>query len=81
MMAVYLSFCTYSEFSVHHTLLREGQSGFVECLVRRRDQFVNPITDLGTEEMRIIYSSGFTQGDKYVCMTYNLDYGGIELSM
>ena len=49
----------YSQYSIHHTRLRESPSGFVECNVRAKLQEIADITDLGTEDMRIIYSPGF----------------------
>lgn len=62
-----LCFISCSEFTIHRTQLKQGESGFVRCIVKRMGQRRLPITDLGTEEMRIIYSSGFTIGEKYVC--------------
>ena len=61
-----LCFTLCSEFTIHHTQLKEGESGFIRCIVKKAGQRRLPITDLGTEEMRIIYSSGFTQEEKYV---------------
>ena len=56
-------FLLFSQYSVHHTRLRESPSGFVECNVRAKLQDIADITDLGTEDMRILYSPGFIAND------------------
>ena len=48
-----------SQYSVHHTRLRESSSGYLECNVRASEQIVSDITSLGTQEMRVLYSPGF----------------------
>lgn len=62
--------CRYSfyrsQYSIHHTRLRQSTSGYLECNVRASEQLVTDITDLGTQEMRIMYSPGFIQGEEYV---------------
>lgn len=54
-------------------MLKEGDSGLFKCIVKKKNQQLIPIETLGTEEMRILYSSGFTIGEKYVRMyTYDM---------
>lgn len=55
---------TYSEYSVHHTRLRQGSSGFLECNVRAAQQDIRGITNLGTDEMRIMFSPGFVLNEQ-----------------
>jgi hypothetical protein len=51
-----------NEFSTHFTRLR--QSGTV-CNVRAREQEIRAIETQGTEEMRILNSPGFLEGELY----------------
>ena len=44
-----------SEYSVHFTKLKEGGI----CKVKRNKQERRAITNLGTDEMRVLYSPGF----------------------
>ena len=53
----------YSQYQIHHTRLRESQSGFLECNVRAKLQEVADITDLATDNLKIIFSPGFILGD------------------
>ena len=65
---VYVCSCPCSEYTIHHTALRVDESGFVRCIVRKRGEVRNTITDLGTEELRILYSPGFTINEPYANM-------------
>ena len=40
----------------------ETELGSMECNVNSAQQFVGDITDLGTQEMRILYSPGYING-------------------
>ena len=53
-----------SEYSVHYTRIKPNSFGHPQCNVRAKDQYVGAIPDLGTEEMRIMYSQGFITGDE-----------------
>jgi hypothetical protein len=52
-------YITCSQYSIHHTRLRESPSGFVECNVRAKFQDIADITRIGTDGSRFIYSPGF----------------------
>lgn len=54
-----------NQYSIHYTRLRQSTSGYLECNVRAKEQLVTNITDLGTQEMRIMYSPGFIKGENY----------------
>ena len=54
-----------SEYTIHHTKLRESDSGFLECNVKAKGQIKTNITDLGTENLKILFSPGFYQKEKY----------------
>ncbi|CAI8036337.1 hypothetical protein GBAR_LOCUS20360 [Geodia barretti] len=51
-----------NQYSVHHTRLRQSSSGYLECNVRAREQDIRTISNLGTDELRILYSPGFILG-------------------
>ena len=40
----------------------QNKFSFLECNVNSAEQFVGDITDLGTKEMRILYSPGYING-------------------
>ena len=61
-LSVPLSLYTCSQYSVHHTRLRQSSSGYLECNVRAREQDIRTISNLGTDELRILYSPGFILG-------------------
>jgi hypothetical protein len=74
-----------NQYSVHHTRLRESPSGFVECNVRARLQDIADITNLGTDDMRIIYSPGFIINDPpsyddQLLVQFNIDCGKDNLA-
>ena len=52
-------FYLLSEYSIHHTRLRDSPSGFVECNVRAKLQDIADITNLNTTTMKILHSPGF----------------------
>ncbi|CAI8036334.1 hypothetical protein GBAR_LOCUS20360 [Geodia barretti] len=54
-----------NQYSVHHTRLRQSSSGYLECNVRAREQDIRTISNLGTDELRILYSPGFILGVPY----------------
>ena len=50
-----------SEYSVHFTKIRPGG---ILCRVKPNNQERRAITDLGTDEMRVLYSPGFNNGEQ-----------------
>ena len=52
--------CVYSQYSIHHTRLRQSSSGFLECIVRPSGQIIEDITTIGSEKFKILTSPGFT---------------------
>lgn len=55
-----------NQYSIHHTRLRQSQSGFIECNVRPREQVIVDITSFGNNsEVKYIYSPGFLIQEMY----------------
>ena len=52
----------YSQYSIHNTRLRTANDGTPECVVRASDQQIRPITTLGNEDLKLLYSPGFPEG-------------------
>ena len=54
----------FSEFSTHFTRIIEDANQIKICYVKPLDQNLTAITDLGTDEMRVLYSPGFITGEQ-----------------
>ena len=59
----------YSQYTIHYTHLVESQSGGIQCNVRIKHQQIRNITNIGTEDMKMIHSPGFIFDKKYVLFT------------
>ena len=68
-----------SQYTIHHTKLRESLSGFLECNVRKKEQIRTTITDLGTQDMRIMYSPGFVLNLEYEKHNNNTPHNTLAL--
>ena len=53
----------YSQYQIHHTKLRNSDSGLIDCNVRPKLQEVADVTDYNTEQMRLLHSPGFIIND------------------
>ena len=63
-----------SEFSTHFTRIIEDADQTIICNVRPLDQNLTAITDLGTDEMRVLYSPGFITGEQWVTPAVIISY-------
>jgi hypothetical protein len=69
-----------NQYQIHHTRLRNSDSGLIDCNVRPKQQVVADVTDYNTEQMRLLHSPGFIVNDppfydNQLLVQYNIDCG------